>query len=184
VVQDACFQGTIVDPETKVRRAVPADAEAIAHVARVTWDAAYADIIPPENRERLLARWYAPDALRDSITQRDSWFYVALVDDEPVGFAQLVMREDGAGQLTRIYVLPDWQRRTIGTLLLQEGLAALSDQDVHELFVEVEKDNRAGKGFYEKQGFRFSREFSMELPEQRLVLEELVLQIHDEESAG
>jgi ribosomal protein S18 acetylase RimI-like enzyme len=174
----------IVDPRINIRRAVPADAEAIEHVARVTWNDAYADIILPENRERLLARWYAPDALRDSIARQDSWFYVALADDEPVGFAQYVMREDGAGQLTRIYVLPDWQRKAIGTLLLREGLAALSRQGAHEVFVEVEKDNRVGKAFYEKKGFRFSREFSMQLPEQRLVLEELVVQIHDEESTG
>ena len=94
------------------------------------------------------------------------------------------MREDGTGQLTRIYVLPDWQRKTIGTLLLREGLTALSNQDAHQVFVEVEKENRVGKTFYEKRGFRFSREFSIELPNQRLVLEELVLQIHNEESAG
>jgi ribosomal protein S18 acetylase RimI-like enzyme len=184
MVQDACFQEVFVDPRIKVRRAVPADAEAIGHVARVTWNAAYAGIILAENRERLLARWYAPNALRDSITQQDSWLYVAVADDQPVGFAQFVMRKDGAGQLTRIYVLPDWQRKTIGTLLLQEGLAALSRQGAHEVFVQVEKDNRVGKAFYEKKGFRFSREFSMQLPEQRLVLEELVLQIHDQESGG
>jgi ribosomal protein S18 acetylase RimI-like enzyme len=170
--------------EIEVRKAVPADAEAIGRIAWATWNVTYADIILPENRERLLARWYSPEALLDSIDRKDSWFYVALAGDEPVGFAQCVMRKDGAGQFTRIYVLPDWQRKTIGTLLLREGLFALSNQDVHQVYVEVEKENRVGKTFYEKKGFRFSRELSIDLPNQRLVLEELVLQIFDEGSDG
>jgi ribosomal protein S18 acetylase RimI-like enzyme len=165
----------------EIRRAVPADTEAIERIVRATWNITYADIILPENRERLLARWYAPKALRDSIDRKDSWFYIALADDEPVGFAQYVMREDGTGQLTRIYVLPDWQRKTIGTLLLREGLAALSNRDAHRVFVEVEKENRVGNTFYEKNGFRFSREFSIELPNQSLVLDELVLEFHADE---
>ena len=173
-----------MNTEFKVRRAVPADAEGIKHVARVTWNTAYAGIISGENQEQLLARWYAADALRDSISRQDSWLYVALADDQLVGFAQYVKREERTGQLTRIYVLPEWQRKSIGTLLLEEGLAALSDQGAREVLVQVEKENRVGKTFYEKRGFRFSREFSIELPNQRLVLEELVLQIHDEESAG
>ena len=172
-----------MDTQIEVRRAVPTDAEAIERIVRVTWKDTYADIILPENQESLLARWYAPDTLRDAIDRKYSCFYIALADDKPVGFAQFVMRKDGDGQLTRIYVLPDWQRKTIGTLLLREGLAALSNQDVHQLYVEVEKENRIGKSFYEKKGFRFSRELSMDLPNQRLVLEELVLQINDETSA-
>jgi ribosomal protein S18 acetylase RimI-like enzyme len=94
------------------------------------------------------------------------------------------MREDGTGQLTRIYVLPEWQSNTVGSSLFQEGLSALSNQGAHEIFVEVEKDNFIGKSFYEKKGFRLSREFSIELPVQCLVLEELVLQIRDEESTA
>ena len=166
-----------VDPKVEVRRAATADAEAIENVARVTWDSAYADIILPENRERLLGRWYNPDALRDSIGQGPLWFYVALAGGVLVGFSQFVIRQDKRGQLARIYVLPGWQRRGIGTLLLEEGLKALAQQGVHEVVVQVEKENRIGKAFYEKKAFRSSREFSMELPEQRLVLEELVLQI-------
>jgi len=118
-----------VDTKIEIRRAVPADAEAIEHIARATWNSAYADIILPENRERLLARWYAPDALRDSIDQKDSWFFVALAD-------------------------------------------------------KVEKDNQVGKTFYEKNGFRFSREFSIDLREQQLVLQEFVFRIHDQYNAG
>jgi GNAT superfamily N-acetyltransferase len=56
----------------------------------------------------------------------------------PVGFAQFVIRENRTGQLTRIYVLPEWQRKTIGTSLLRAGLMALSNRDAQEVFVKLE----------------------------------------------
>ncbi len=177
---EACDQEAFVDTTIQIRAAVPADAEAIGHVARAAWNATYRDIILPENRERLLSRWYSPQAIRDSIDRENSWFYVAIAGDALVGFAQYVVRKDGAGQLTRIYVLSEWQRKTVGTSLLQAGLAALSDQGARQVLVEVEKDNQAGKAFYEKNGFGFSREFSLELPEQELAIQELVLQMREE----
>ncbi len=167
-----------------IREALPSDAEGIAHVARVTWNDVYADIILPENRARLLARWYAPDALRESIGRENLRLFVALAEDKLVGFAQFAVRRDRSGQLTRIYVLPDWQRKAIGSALFQEGLAVLAGRGVVELFVEVEKDNHAGKAFYGRKGFRYVREFFMELPDQTIVLEELVLDITDPQNAS
>jgi hypothetical protein len=80
----------------EVRRAVPADAEAITEVARATWDVVYADIILAENRVRLLSRWYAPTTLQNSMAREGSWFFVALADDKLVGFAQFILHADSA----------------------------------------------------------------------------------------
>jgi ribosomal protein S18 acetylase RimI-like enzyme len=168
----------------EIRPASPGDAEDIQRIARAAWSDTYADIILPQNRERLLATWYAPEALRDSIRQANSWFFVALADGRPVGFAQLVIRTDGVAQLTRIYVLPAWQRRAVGTFLLRACLAQLAETGARNLIVEVEKDNQVGKAFYAKSGFLFSRERTMELPGQQLLLQELVLPLSVGEGGG
>jgi ribosomal protein S18 acetylase RimI-like enzyme len=160
-----------------VRLAVAQDAVEIGNVARRTWNDAYAGIIPPENQERLLGRWYAPAALEKAIGRRESWFYVAVVQGEVIGFAQFIMGENGRGELTRIYVLPEWQRREVGSGLLREGLAALSTQGAGEVFVHVEKGNARAIGFYERRGFHQVREFSAELPEQNLELLEYALSL-------
>jgi ribosomal protein S18 acetylase RimI-like enzyme len=55
---------------------------------------------------------------------------------------------------------------------------------VREIFVEVERDNRPGKAFYQSKGFRYMREFTVELPHQSLVLEEYALPISAEMGAG
>jgi ribosomal protein S18 acetylase RimI-like enzyme len=165
--------------ETKVviRLAVGQDVVDIGNVARSTWNDTYAGIILPENQERLLGRWYIPSALHAAITQRDSWFFVAAVREYVMGFAQFILRENNRGDLTRIYVLPEWQRRGVGDRLLKEGLAALTARGAEEVFVQVEKDNAKGIGFYEREGFRLAREFSFELPGQNLKFLEYVFSL-------
>ena len=166
-----------MEAKADVRLAVAQDAVGIVNVARRTWKDAYAGIILPENQELLLGRWYAPAALEEAIGQSESWFYVAVVQGEVIGFAQFIMKKNGRGELTRIYVLPEWQRQGVGRGLLREGLAALSTHGAEEVFVHVERGNARGIGFYERRGFHQVREFSVELPEQNLELLEYALSL-------
>jgi ribosomal protein S18 acetylase RimI-like enzyme len=158
-----------------VRLAVAPDAVGIRNVARRTWQDTYRGIILPQNQERFLAQWYAPAALEQAIERSGSWFYVATVQSEVIGFAQFILREAGHGELTRIYVLPQWQRQGVGTCLLQEGLAALAAHGAEEVLVQVEMDNGKGIGFYERRGFHRVRELSLELPGQTLAMLEYAL---------
>ncbi len=152
----------------QIRLASVQDAAGIAEVAQRTWKDTYAEIILPAIQERFLERWYTLAALGEAIGRSESWFYVAAVGEEVIGFAQFMLREAGRGELTRIYVRPEWQRRGGGRHLLKEGLDALSTHGAEEVFVHVEKDNARGIGFYERRGFHQARAFSLEFPEQNL----------------
>jgi ribosomal protein S18 acetylase RimI-like enzyme len=158
--------------EADIRLAVAQDVVGIGNVARRTWKDTYTGIILPENQKRFLERWYTPAALEKAIGQDNSWFYVAVAERRVIGFAQFVIREGRRGQLTRIYVLPEWQRQGVGSRLLGEGVAILSAHGAEEVFAHVEKDNAKGIAFYERQGFCRGREFSMDMPEQDLELVE------------
>ena len=158
--------------EVDVRLAVAQDVAGIGNVARRTWKDTYTGIILPENQKRFLERWYAPAALEEAIGQDNSWFYVAVGEGRVIGFAQFVIRETRRGELTRIYVLPEWQRQGVGSRLLGEGVAILCAHGAEEVFVHVEKDNGKGIAFYERKGFCRGRELSMEMPGQDLELVE------------
>ena len=151
------------------------DATGIADVAQRTWRDTYAGIISPAAQEHFLRRWYTPTALEEAMGRSESWFYIAAAGEGVIGFAQFMMREDRRGELTRIYVLPEWQRQGIGSRLLKEGLEALSTHGAEEVFVHVEKDNTKGIGFYERRGFHQVQAFSLEFPEQNLDMLEYVL---------
>jgi ribosomal protein S18 acetylase RimI-like enzyme len=160
-----------------IRLAGVQDATGIADVAQRTWKDTYTEIILPATQERFLGRWYTPAALGEAMGRGESWFYVAAVGEEAIGFAQFMMREARRGELTRIYVLPEWQRQGVGSHLLKEGLDALSTHGAEEVFVHVEKDNAKGTGFYERRGFHQVRAFSLEFPEQNLEMLEYALSL-------
>ena len=155
-----------------VRPALPADAPGIAHVARVTWDATYAQSIAAHNRRQFLDRAYSLEAVRAAIEREPDWFYVAARGQQIVGFAQYLRRFDGDGELVRIYVHPDHQRRGIGRAFLKSGLAALADAGIGQCYVSVEMDNSPARAFYERFGFRLRREYGRFLGDQIIRLAE------------
>jgi ribosomal protein S18 acetylase RimI-like enzyme len=155
-----------------IRPALPADAPAIVRVARVTWDATYAQSIAAYNRRQFLDRAYSLEAVRATIEREPDWFYVAASDQQVVGFAQYLRRFDGDGELVRIYVHPDHQRRGIGRAFLKNGLAALDAAGIGECYVSVEMDNSPARAFYERFGFRLRREYGRFLGDQIIRLAE------------
>src|SRR4029453_7045757 len=118
-----------------VRRAEAKDLPKVEAVARVTWPAAYASIIPDEIQRRLLDSWYSRESLRRALAAQGSSFLVAELAGDVIGFAQFVRRSAESVELTRIYVLPDRQRSGVGMRLLDTGLAEFAAQGLKYVIV-------------------------------------------------
>jgi ribosomal protein S18 acetylase RimI-like enzyme len=146
-----------------IRRAEARDLPKVEAVARVTWAAAYAGIMPDEIQRRLLDSWYSSESLRRALAAEGSCFFVAELAGDVIGFAQYVRRSAEAVELTRIYVLPDSQRTGVGMRLLDAGLAEFAGEGLKYLTVQVERDNRNGRRFYERVGFAELRELTQDV---------------------
>src|SRR4030095_6527732 len=150
-----------MSPERAViRRAEVTDLSKVETVARATWPVAYAGIIPDEVQRRLLDSWYSPESLSRALATNGASFFVAESRGEVIGFAQFVRRSSESVELTRIYVLPDRQRSGIGMRLLDAGLAEFTEEGLKQVTVQVERDNRNGRRFYERADFAEPRELS------------------------
>jgi ribosomal protein S18 acetylase RimI-like enzyme len=160
-----------------IRPATPADVAGVAEVARHTWEATYANSVAPHNRQQFLDRAYSHQALGEAIEHEGGCFFVALGGKTVVGFAQYLRRFDGQGELVRIYVHPDHQRRGIGRCFLAMGLAALAAMGVTHCYVSVEENNTAARLFYERSGFRLHRSYGRFLGDQIIRLVEYVAPI-------
>ena len=130
-----------------VRPAVLADAPAVASVHVRSWQVAYRGLVPDEVLDNLSVEE------RGSMWERaipNGGVWVALVDDEVVGFASTgPSREaDAVSQLYAIYFLPSaW-----GTGLAEPlALAALGDS--RDTIVWVFEENKRACRFYERLGF-------------------------------
>jgi ribosomal protein S18 acetylase RimI-like enzyme len=169
-----------VDPQARpvsVRFATQADLAQIAHIARITWDDTYKDIIAPENRHEFVERAYKPKNLEDSIDTPGHWFYVAEWTGQVVGFGHFLQRYHPIrprAELVRLYILPNYQNLGVGAAILKTGFAALARATIEQCFVSVQSGNMKARHFYERHGFTFHRTHGQFLGTQIITLVEYV----------
>jgi GNAT superfamily N-acetyltransferase len=143
--------------EVTVRRAVPADAEAMGRVHVDAWRWAYEGLFDPS----LLARRNADSAAamwRRIIAAGTSTVLVAERDGAVVGFAGCGAGRDedvpGAGELYAIYIDPAVYRTGVGSALMARVLEELSAAGFGDAIVWVLEGNQRGRRFYQDWGWQ------------------------------
>ncbi len=149
------------------RRATLEDALWVARVHCASWRTTYPGLIPPAVIEAWANVDIRTDGWRRIITERPETLWLAVGDNEVVGFADGgVAREpnDGmAGQLFGIYLLATAQRGGIGRALVSRVFSDLRKAGLGNARVEVLKGNLPAIRFYESLGARFVREAPFEM---------------------
>ena len=148
-----------------VRRATVDDADAIERIRVETWGATYRGLLPDglidqlqlnveRRRERL--RSPSPSELN----------FVAEEGSEIVGYAfagpERTHDREYAGEVYAIYVLPAAQHRGHGRALVRESARELAARGMTSLLIWVLRENRIGRGFYERIGGTPVREKPLE----------------------
>lgn len=137
-----------------VRTATPEDAEAIRTVAEDSWEQDYPNILSSESLTEGLDEWYAPDRIREAISQAHTRTLVAEQDGEVVGFVHgLWDVAKSEGDVFRLYVHPDYRSVGIGTDLLEAICRRLFDNGVDQIRAMVLEENDVGNEFYAAFGF-------------------------------
>ena len=132
------------------------DIQEVQQVAKRSWNDTYNGVIPLEIQERFLKSAYNDEVMQKRL--ENSFIYVSEVDGKIVGFANFSpVTEDGITELLAIYLSPEHHGKGIGTALLNEGFKNL--EGAKEVFINVEKENKIGKTFYQAKGFKVVSEF-------------------------
>ena len=97
---------------------------------------------------------YSRAELASYINRRGAFTLLMEEDDKNIA-AFLVAEADPAkiGHILTIDVLPDHQRKRLGTHLLEAAEARLESLGCRSLLLEVAVDNRAAIAFYKRHGF-------------------------------
>jgi len=132
-----------------IRAADGNDLMAVVDVGRRTWPLTYGPIAGEDYVAMGLAKWWTEDATIPAI--RSGRVTVAEVDGEVVGIASVGPHEDYL-VLWKLYVLPEYQGKGIGSALVESVVAAATG--VHrEIRISYLEGNTLAEAFYRGKGF-------------------------------
>jgi ribosomal protein S18 acetylase RimI-like enzyme len=142
------------DASVAVRHARRDEIPVVQRLAHAVWHEHYPGIITVGQIEYMLARGYADDVLAGFIGRPDRGLELALIDDEPAGFAAWYLTDDPAeAKLDKLYVLPSRQRRGLGAALLVRVDELARAAGAMRLVLNVNKHNVQAIRAYERYGF-------------------------------
>lgn len=138
-------------------RIIPASLEdipVIRSIAQRTWPHAYlGTILEQPQLEYMLDLLYSSSTLEAVMMRKDQRFLLAYEGVEAGAFAGYTPHHaPGTTHLNKLYVLPEWQGRGAGHVLLERVLLEASRCGDHTVELNVNKRNKAIT-FYERHGF-------------------------------
>jgi GNAT superfamily N-acetyltransferase len=141
-----------------LRRAIGADALAVAEVHVRSWQAAYRGIVPDTHLDGLNVAARAGRYAFDLAGPDDPETWIALDGDGVVGHVTLGPCRDGdlrgLGEVRSLYVAPDRWRTGAGSALLAKAEQLLLARGFTEASLWVFEANARGRRFYEAAGWR------------------------------
>lgn len=150
------------------------DIPQVQDVAKKSWNATYEGIIPVEIQEKFLKMAYNDERMKQRMER--SFLFVAEIESNIIGFANFSpVNEEGKAELGAIYLYPEYQGKGVGSALLQKGINELSG--IKEIYINVEKDNKIGKSFYDAKGFQVLKEFDDQFEGHTLKTVRMVLNV-------
>ncbi|MCW8400128.1 GNAT family N-acetyltransferase [Legionella sp. PATHC038] len=139
-----------------IRTATLEDAEAIAQIHICSWQKMYRDFIPEIILQNLSLKertqqWH-------DLIKQDVKVLVMEVNSQLIGFASICpfrdFRADNSmGEISAIYLHPDYWRIGLGTKLCMAAISELASQGYKKILLWVFEDNIQARKFYDALGF-------------------------------
>ncbi|MBM3209257.1 GNAT family N-acetyltransferase [Candidatus Shapirobacteria bacterium] len=145
--------------KVKIRRSSPDDVYGIREVQRETWLATYPDSEEGITVEEIKAKFNIDstpegkkkmEERKKRYGDRNAGIWVAENEDEIIGFC-MARREGENNRVGAIYVLPCYQGRGFGRLLIERAFDWLGNKK--NILVNVARYNQKAIDFYKKFGF-------------------------------
>ena len=148
------------DKTLSIRPAEERDADLLADLAARTFSDAYSRTLSAEDLDDYLSKALSPEQMLEDITDPDVVLFLGLISNTLCAYIKLQptsVRECICGanpiELLRLYVLPDWKDRGIGTALMDVGLKAARDKAYKSCWLKVWDENTKAIDFYTNKGF-------------------------------
>ena len=158
-----------------IRKAQPEDAALIALLGRITFGEAFRHYFnSPQDLLDYFEMTYSVDHIYHSLKDPNNVFWLATLDDLPVGYAKLIkdskadfIEEEKAAELEKIYVLRDFLNRKVGHNLQEALFEEVRSIESQSLWLSVFRASTRAIRFYESHGFERSQLFPFVIGQER-----------------
>src|SRR5574344_2645017 len=135
----------------------------IQYLAKISFTAAYKEILSMEQLTWMLNWMYSTESLTFQM-EHDHTFFIMYCNNLPCGYISIERQEKKLFHLQKIYLLPDAQGKGLGEALIKRGLEFIRSFELKNCRVElnVNRKNKAVE-FYKKMGFEIAESGDFEI---------------------
>lgn len=146
--------------DIEIKKLKLADISELQLIARHTFFETFADHNTADDMQKYLDNNLSADILKNELTNINSEFYFALLDNKVIGYlkinhgqAQTELKDKKSLELERIYVLKDFHGKKVGQVLYNKAIDIAKQTNAEYVWLGVWEKNSRAINFYKKNGF-------------------------------
>lgn len=143
-----------------IKRVDEKDILKLQAISKKTFEDTFSSSNTKEDIQKYLNESFSQDQLLKEISNQNSFFYFAMIDQEVVGYLKLNIAEAqteiydlSSLEIERIYVLDTFQGQKIGQILFNKAVENAKSLNLNEIWLGVWEENISAINFYLKNGF-------------------------------
>lgn len=148
------------DKTLSIRPGQERDVDLLADLGGRTFSDAYSCTLSAEDLDDYLGKAFSREQMLEDIADPEVLLFLGLISNTVCAYIKLAptparrcVRGANPIELLRLYVLPGWKGRRIGTALLDVGLKAARDKAYSTCWLKVWDRNAKAIEFYTNKGF-------------------------------
>jgi ribosomal protein S18 acetylase RimI-like enzyme len=152
-----------MNEEVIIRKIQPGELDRVIALANDIWPATYKKILSSEQITYMMEMMYSKAALQTQMLLQQHQFLLCEWRNRDIAFASWSISPGvRLCKLHKIYVHPDMQGKHIGEAIISFIWREMEKENAPAIELNVNRNNPA-KGFYEKLGFRVTREEDIDI---------------------
>ncbi|NJK96938.1 MAG: GNAT family N-acetyltransferase [Bacteroidales bacterium] len=130
----------------------------IQSLAHRIWPHTFGNILSNDQIAYMLEWMYSVQSIKDQVEEKGHQYILALKDEDYIGYASFEINYNKTTdtKLHKIYVLPEFQGKGAGKVLMDEVIKRTAEAGNKNLLLNVNRDNPA-LDFYKNRGFEIIR---------------------------
>lgn len=144
----------------RIKKATISDIEQLQKIGRQTFQEAFSEGNSEENMAIYLEEGFSLKKLTTELNSTNSEFHFAILADQVIGYlklnfgqSQTELKDEGALEIERIYVLQEFHGKKVGQALYEKAIQIANQKDVQYIWLGVWEENTRAINFYKKNGF-------------------------------